>query len=192
MNLLSEFSGLNLGLSIESFDVVNEYVRYPAKTSIILENLRKWQQAAKKYNWLLQFRTTPTILTIGSLLTVYQYAWDNNITIESCNFLSEPTFMRPTVLPIKYREKIINEMQLWVKDRNLQYENIVNIRDPNVAQQQIVQDLNSYINYLKDGEDESYMLPDLVKFLKRLENNRGNSILEYLPEYEDLFRSAGY
>jgi len=35
-------------------------------------------------------------------------------------------------------------------------------------------------------------LPDLVDFVKRLETSRGNSILDYLPEYEELFRSAGY
>jgi hypothetical protein len=32
----------------------------------------------------------------------------------------------------------------------------------------------------------------LVKFLKILESNRNNSILTYLPQYEELFRSAGY
>ena len=28
--------------------------------------------------------------------------------------------------------------------------------------------------------------------IKKLENNRNNSILNYLPEYENLFRSNGY
>jgi hypothetical protein len=69
---------------------------------------------------------------------------------------------------------------------------IINTRDPSVAQQQVVQDLQSYINYLKSEPDESWRLPDLIKYLKRLESNRGNSVIPYLPEYEDLFRSAGY
>ena len=68
----------------------------------------------------------------------------------------------------------------------------MNIRDPNVAQQQIVQDLQSYVNYLKNEPDESHRLPDLVQYLKKLESNRGNSVLTYLPEYEELFRTAGY
>jgi hypothetical protein len=54
------------------------------------------------------------------------------------------------------------------------------------------QDLQSYVNYLENMPDESNRLPDLVKFLKQLEASRGNSILTYLPEYEELFRSAGY
>ena len=55
-----------------------------------------------------------------------------------------------------------------------------------------MQDARSYLNYLESAEDESSRLPDLVVYLKRLEASRGNSILTYLPQYEDIFRSAGY
>jgi hypothetical protein len=72
------------------------------------------------------------------------------------------------------------------------HDQIINTRDPNLAQQQIVQDAQSYLNYLESAEDESSRLPDLVAYLKRLEASRGNSVLTYLPQYENLFRSAGY
>jgi hypothetical protein len=72
------------------------------------------------------------------------------------------------------------------------HDQIINTRDPNIAQEQIVQDARSYLNYLESAEDESSRLPDLVVYLKRLEASRGNSILTYLPQYEDIFRSAGY
>ncbi len=49
-----------------------------------------------------------------------------------------------------------------------------------------------YINYLETAPDESNQLPALVQYLKLLEGSRGNSILSYLPEYEELFRTAGY
>jgi hypothetical protein len=61
-----------------------------------------------------------------------------------------------------------------------------------VSQLQNYQDLQSYVNYLRDMPDESNRLPELIAFLKRIEAVRGNSILTYLPEYEELFRSAGY
>ena len=69
---------------------------------------------------------------------------------------------------------------------------IINTRDPNVNKQQIIEDATSYLNLLTAVPDESFRLPDLVKFLKILESNRNNSILTYLPQYEELFRSAGY
>lgn len=192
VELLKQFAGVNLGMSIEAFKIVNDYVRWPATLPKIYKTLDQWLEVAKQHSWLMQFRTTPTILTVGHLLSVYQYAWDHNIAVESCNFLNKPEFMRPSVLPPEYRTPIIERMETWIAARCAGADTIVNIRDPNVAQQQVVQDLQSYVNYLKNEPDESHRLPELIKFLKQLETSRGNAVLTYLPEYEELFRTAGY
>ena len=192
VELLTQFSGVHLGMSIEAFDTVNDYVRWPAKLCKVTETLAKWQELAKKHNWLVQFRTTPTVLTVGKLLSVYEFAWHENIPVESCNFLWNPKFMQPSVLPVAYRQHIIDQMTNWIAAHSTNTETIVNIRDPSTAQQQMVQDLQSYVNYLKNEADNSNRLPELMTFLKKLEANRGNSVVNYLPEYEELFRTAGY
>lgn len=192
VELLKQFHCVNLGLSIEAFKNVNDYVRWPATLPKVNEILDRWLAVAKEHNWLLQFRTTPTILTVGDLLSVYQYAWDRDIAVESCNFLVNPGCMRPAVLPLAYRNAIIERMESWIEQHQTNNDIIINIRNPSVAKQQIVQDLQSYVSYLRNEPDESHRLPELVTWLKRIENNRGNSILTYLPEYEELFRAAGY
>lgn len=192
VDLLSQFAGVNLGMSIESFDCVNDYVRWPATMPKIHQCLDQWIAIAQDRNWLMQFRTTPTALTIDSLLSVYQYAWDRSIAIESCNFLDQPECMRPSVLPMSHRQPILDRMESWIAEHDTNSKTIVNTRDPTVARQQIVQDLQSYVNYLKRESDESFRLPELMAYLKRIEASRGNSILTYLPEYEELFRTAGY
>lgn len=192
VELLTQFNGVNLGMSIEAFDAVNDYVRWPSTMPLVHNTLDKWQQLSRQYNWLMQLRTTPSVLTVGKLLSVYEYAWHKNIAVESCNFLVDPKFMQPSVLPVVYRENIISKMDQWISEHNSDSETIVNTRDPGSAQQQIVQDLQSYVNYLKNEPDNSNRLPDLVAFLKKLESGRGNSIIHYLPEYEELFRTAGY
>lgn len=192
VELLTQFQGVNLGMSVESFKIVNDYVRYPVCLPTVLETMNRWMSIARQQNWLMQFRTTPTALTVGHMIEIYDYAWDHSIAIESCNFLNEPEFLRPAVLPMEYRVKIIAELQRWIDSHPVSRNVIVNTRDPNVAQQQIVQDLQSYVNYLQAEPDQSWRLPDMVKYLKKLEANRGNSVLTYLPEYEELFRSAGY
>jgi hypothetical protein len=100
--------------------------------------------------------------------------------------------MRPSVLPLEFRAQVISQFEQWIADRDAGGSVVLNIRDPNQAHNQIVQDLQSYVNYLKNAPDESSRLPDLVKFVKQLESRRGNSIVTCLPEYEELFRSAGY
>ena len=140
----------------------------------------------------MQLRTTPTALTIHKLLTIYDYAWEHGIPVESCNFLNEPAYMRPAVLPQQYRESIIDQMQIWIDQRPSSKEVIVNSRNFSMVYNYLIQDLQSYVNYLRNEQDQSDRLPALIKFLKSLEAGRGNSILNHIPEYEDLFRSAGY
>lgn len=192
VELLEQFQGVNLGMSVESFKIVNDYVRYPVCLPTVFETMDLWLAVAKQHHWLTQFRITPTALTVGHMLGVYEYAWHHNIAVESCNFLNRPECLRPSVLPADHRQRIVAELQDWIDKHPVDSNTVVNIRDPNVAQQQIVQDLQSYVNYLKNEPDESHRLPDLVEYLKLLESNRGNSVLTYLPEYEELFRTAGY
>ena len=127
-----------------------------------------------------------------SLLSVYKYACEQNISVESCNFLQRPEYLRPSVLPFDVRQDCITQLQDWDHNFNNSSTAVINTRDPNHARQQISQDLESYVNYLKNEPDESFRLPEAVTFLKTLEASRGNSVLDYLPEYEQLFRSAGY
>jgi hypothetical protein len=124
---------------------------------------------------------------------VYDYAWQKNISVESCNFINRPEFLRIGVLPDIVREEIAGELKIWIDNHAVDNgAQIVNTRDPNVAQVQIVQDAISYLNHLETTPDESDRLPELIDYLKLLESNRGNSVLTYLPQYEDLFRANGY
>lgn len=192
IDLLCEFNGVNLGVSIETFDPVNDYVRWPSSIATVNTILEKWFELAQQQHWLMQLRTTPTVFTIDSLLTVYDWAWDRGLCVESCNFLHNPAFMRPSVLPSSMRQRVIDDMQNWLDKHSVAGDTVVNIRNPNTSQLQNYQDLKSYVDYLANQPDESFRLPDLIKFVKRLESSRGNSILTYLPHYEELFRSAGY
>jgi len=192
--LLVRFSSVHLGMSLESFAPINEYVRWPLNLHAMNQMLTRWTELAKQHNWYITLRTTPTILSLPSLLTVYDYAWSQGISVESCNFLNRPEFMRPAVLPTEYRQQELDKMNAWIAQHSAESDqaNIINIRDPNVVQLQLVQDLQSYVTYLEAESDQSWRLPALVQYLKKLESRRDNNILDYLPEYEELFRTAGY
>lgn len=194
IKLFKQFSQIHVGLSIESMDPINDYVRYPSQIDQVKTVLSRWLTVSEENNWLVQLRITPTCLTIDSLATVYSYAYEHNLSIESCNFLSRPEFMRPSVLPQTIRDSIIKSLESWIQTHSdrIKDNQIINTRDPNIAKQHIVQDAESYVNYLKNEPDESYRAPALVEYLKKLESLRGNSILNYLPQYEEFFRTSGY
>lgn len=193
VNLLTQFQQVNLGMSIETLTPVNDYVRYPSQQAQTQELLDRWIALGHRQGWLIQLRVTPTCLTVHELTTVYDYAWQHGTSVESCNFIDNPEFFRISVLPKHLRESAIDTLRSWIAAHPVADSGqIINTRDPNQSQEQIVQDATSYLNYLESADDESHRLQDLVQYLKRLESSRGNSILTYLPQYEDLFRSAGY
>ena len=193
VKLLTQFQQVHLGMSVETLTPVNDYVRYPSQQLRTQELLDRWTALGKEHGWLIQLRITPTCLTVHELTTVYDYAWQHGTAVESCNFIDRPEFFRISVLPKHYREMATETLRSWIDVHPISdSDQIVNTRNPNLAQQQIAQDARSYLNYLESAADESHRLPDLVAYLKRLEASRGNSVLTYLPQYEDLFRSAGY
>ena len=193
VNLMKQFRQANVGMSVECFHPLNDYVRYGSHLDEVKETLQQWIQVAQQHNWLLQLRVTPTVLSVWHLDTVYKFAFENGIAVESCNFLRNPDCMRPSVLTRDRRDAVIHKLQSWTQGHNIAKSlRVVNTRDPNLVHQQLIQDANSYIQYLMHEPDESHLLPKLVEYLKLLEKSRGNHLLDYLPEYESLLKPAGY
>ena len=194
VDLLEQFHSVHLGVSIECLDRVNDYVRYGSQISQALDLMQQWLALARSKDWLMQIRTTPSVLTISRLVAVYEYAWQNHVNVESCNFIHNPAYMKPSVLPAQLRQQARNSMAAWIasKSDTMFDDQIVNTRNKNFLHQQLIQDAQSYVQYLDQEPDAGHLLPDLVAYLKRMDENRGNCVLDYLPEYEELFRSAGY
>lgn len=191
--LLVQFKQVNLGMSIETLTPINDYVRWPSKLDKTLELLDRWRELGEQNTWLMQLRITPTCLTVHEFTTVYDYAWQHGMAVESCNFLHNPAFLRIGVLPKVEQKHARNRLADWIINHPIDIqEQIINVRDPSKAHPQIRQDAISYLNYLDTVTDESHRLSELTVYLKKLEKNRGNSILTYLPEYENLFRTSGY
>ena len=193
VQLLKSFREVNLGMSIECLHPLNDYVRYGSEISAARRIMQQWIEVARQQSWLIQLRITPTVLSIWHLDTIYRFALDQGIAVESCNFLNDPPHMRPSVLPQEWRQRVIAKLQHWIDQQGtVDARPVVNSRNPNLARQQVIQDATSYVAYLSNQPDESHRLQDLVIYLRVMEQSRQNSILDYLPEYEELLRTAGY
>lgn len=192
--LLSNFENINLGMSIESLNTDNDYARYPSKIESVRLIMDKWVELGNSNKWLMQIRMTPTWITVNSLSTIFEYAFNNNIAVESCNFLHEPTYMRMTLLPLHLREEAIDNLTNWINTHQTHISETVsiNIRNPNIAKQEILNDAMSYLNYLNNAPYEPELVPALISFLAKIETSRNISILDYKPEYEEFLRTSGY
>lgn len=193
VDLLAEFNHASIGLSIECLHPINEYIRYGSSYSKTVENLNKWVEAKNLYsNWTVELRTTPTALSILHLDTIYEYALLNGCSVESCDFLHKPEFLRPTVLPKKYRNIVIEKLERFLEQNNLVVKEnadlIINTRNPGTIESYISQDIASYLHYLKTSDFETYRLPDLNQYITKMEAIRKNNLMDYLPEYEDILQ----
>ena len=192
--LLQQFDQVNLGLSVECFDRLNDYVRWPSRIESVQALAERWIELAKQQDWLVQLRVTPTVLTVHKLLSVYDFAMTHQVVIEACNFLADPGFMRMSLLPMDVRRVIVADMRDWIArhDHDSKLDLEINSRNASRFRTSLCQDLDSYCRYLENESDNSDQLGQLVDYLKRLETIRNNSVLDYLPEYESIFRSHGY
>jgi len=192
-SLLCKFKDVHAGLSIETMSELNDYLRWPSKIENVKTILDKYVELGKENNWHVTVRNAPTVFSISDMVPLYQHCVDNEIDIESCNFMDKPEFMRPSVLPGPLRKEAKEKLLTFVS----QYGGASRVRNYNVRDRSdtlnvLMTDAQSWINYLDNAQDESYRATDLVHYITKLESSRHNNILEYLPEYENFLRSAGY
>lgn len=193
MDLLGAFSQVHLGMSLETMDRANDYIRYGSQIDQVRTNLDRWIAMGRERGWSMQIRTTPTILSVARLMPIYDFAWREGLSLESCNFLDRPEFMRPAVLPPLLRQQVLDGMRHWIHSRDARAsDRVVNTRHPDMVHEQLVEDVQSYVNYLEKEPDQSDRLPDLARYLRLIDHSRGLRVIDYLPEYEELLRSAGY
>jgi hypothetical protein len=196
-NIIKQFKNVHLGISIETFTPLNNYVRYPSKISDIQANISKFLALREQTELHITLRITPTIFTIFHLDTVFEFMIDNAVTAESCNILWEPSCLRIELLPTDLINKtlaklndIIEKYQIVSND-----ELIINRRRDDLVVPVMSDLIFEYKRFLEtytiptNIEDERY---DLVKFTKAFESLRHNCILDYLPEYEEFLRIYGY
>ena len=130
VELLKQFEQVNLGLSVETLTPVNDYVRYPSQQIQTQHILDRWVNLGQQQNWLIQLRITPTCLTVHELTTVYDYAWQNNTAVESCNFIDRPEFFRIGVLPPAQRKLAQDALSAWIQQHRVDNLSLIHISEP--------------------------------------------------------------
>lgn len=193
IDLLCQFENVHVGLSIECFTDLNDYLRWPSQIDSVKNTLDRWINLSRQKQWLIQIRPTPNCFSIFHLDTVYEFAWKNEVGVETCNFLEQPEFMRINALDPALLEQSKEKLENFLsRRRNLESKKIINTRNPTTLRDQVCQDAESYVNYIKGETHCERYGKSLVEFLKRIENKRNNRILDKLPEYEKFLRSHGY
>jgi arginine deiminase len=196
-NIIKEFKQVHLGISVEAFHLVNDYIRYPSDIEQVTENIEKFLDLRNYTNLHVTLRITPSILSIFHLDTVFKFMIEHKVIAESCNILHEPSCLRIELLPHDLRQEIIIGINQLIAEHGLVEPNtpIVNRRREDLVDPVISSIIFEYRNFLlsydtPNNVDEERR--DLVNFLQAFETLRNNKILNYLPNYEEFLRRSGY
>jgi|688.fasta_scaffold106875_4 hypothetical protein len=196
-NIIKNFKHAHLGLSVEAIHPVNDYVRYPSQINNIVDVMKKFISLREHTDLHLSLRITPDIFTINKIDTVFEFMIENSIIAESCNVLQDPKCLRIELLSKNLLNTALDKINRIIEKYNLikPRQSLINRRNDNIKNLVIADIIFEYKNLLEniqapdDIEQQRY---DLVKFIKAFESLRNNSILDYLPEYEEFLRSYGY
>lgn len=196
-HIIKNFKHVHLGLSIESFHAVNDYVRWPSNILDVTDHITNFIKLRTETDMHLSLRITPNIFTAYHLDTVFEFMLQNKITAESCSALREPKCLRVDLLPPNLVKICLDKINRVIEKYNLMPNDsiIINRRNDTISSSVITATIFEYKNFFEtlvvpDSADEDRY--NLVKYIRAFEQVHDNNILDYLPEYEEFLRSYGY
>ena len=193
--IISEFKEFHLGLSIESVTALNDYVRYPANTTQVLENFDKFFKLRETTGLHVSLRITPNIFTIYELDRMFGYMIENNVIAESCDILADPDCLLVELIPDDIRQEILDKIDTVIDKYSMNKTYVTNPRRNDLVHRAIADVIVDYRNFIANfsrPDNVEQLRYKLVDFLKSFESLRGNSIIDHAPRYKDFLRSYGY
>jgi organic radical activating enzyme len=105
LDKLKRFANVDIEISIETLDTVNDYIRQGSKIASMMENI-ELVRANQDDKLQLILRTVPQALSIGSYAELIRYAREHSLIIEGIPLI-RPRFMAIDVVPKLLREQMI-------------------------------------------------------------------------------------
>jgi organic radical activating enzyme len=168
-----EFKKIKLNLSIDGFDVVNNYIRFPSKWKIIDRNL-KFLDSMNSDNYTMTIHTTVQATNIGNLIPLFDYMQDFKKikNFPYLNILDGPKYLNIKILPEEYKKQIEKDLLDWCNTS----------KD---FDQLKIERIQLVIRYMNEA-DWSYLLPEFFNKQQQLDKIRKQDLFEVFPEFKTI------
>lgn len=189
LDLWKQFKAVKIGVSIDGYDTVNDYIRTPSKWSVIVKNLHRLDNASPNLNlWL---SATIQIYNIYNITDLIRFKLESglknfNSTLRlpfiTSHVLHSPAFLNIRTLPAPCKKKVekkFDDFVFWFSQWSA--ENIVDSERRLKMAKQLRQLLDSYVTYM-NKEDWSHHLPEFISYTQKLDMIRKQNFAAVLPE----------
>lgn len=189
LDLWKNFAQVKIGVSLDGFNEVNDYIRSPSKWSIIVKNLHRLNSASP--NLTMWLSATIQIYNIYNITDLIRFKLESDLTrfnstmrlpFITSHVLHHPKYLNVRVLPAQCKRKVqrkFDDFKLWFAKWSQD-----NIEDPKrrEAMAAKLDDLlRSYIDYM-NKEDWSHLMPKFLDYTYKLDAIRKQSFAHVLPE----------
>ena len=190
---LSKFKRVEIGMSVETVNFTNDYVRYGSNIDTILGNIQHFKATAPE-NVAFVVRTVPTLLTINYYSDVIRWCLSNDFLIDSY-FVTEPAWLQINLLPDYLKIRLQTEFQNLLDDLGSLNEfrtGLTNFRNQSQVLDNLISETRASIASLALGNQDPDLVESSVLHFKQLDAMRGNSVITNFPMLREYFESNGY
>jgi glutamate-1-semialdehyde 2,1-aminomutase len=176
LSLLKQFAYVGLGVSVDGVGVLHEYIRHPARWNIVLDNMRRYNEALP---WSVSAQPTPQAYNFYGLLDLAKFCDTNGFTFTLNNVLHGPRYLSFEILP----ESIINEgIVEWETYRR------------SSCRPELVAEVDTIIGALQQPRpaDIGRLQEDFIRFTNDLDKSRSQSFAQANPRLYQRLVEEGF
>jgi MoaA/NifB/PqqE/SkfB family radical SAM enzyme len=191
-NKLSKFDRVEIGLSIETVNITNDYIRYGSGVDTILTNIENFKQSAPP-NIAFVVRTVPTLLTINYYDQLIDWCLDKDFLLNSY-FVVNPKWQQIRLLPDDIKTTLAEKF----KSQLVQYQSLsnhkglTNFRNQSHVVENLINELHAVILSLTLGNQDLELINECVLKFKELDTLRNTNVVENFPMLKEFFEAHGY
>lgn len=194
LDKLKKFRRVGIEISIETVDEHNAYQRQGTNTPKVLENIKKYQQWCNGDSITVSLCPAPTLLTVGYLPGLFQFAIDNQLIVKS-NYCIDPKFLSIEVLPlsIKHQYRLLY-LEFLAKLEHVNFTKDLNVSDPSNYQMVVKEQALTCLSMLSTTEivDQEQQLELMVRHCEKWDKVYGYDARQLYPEFVEIFERYNY
>jgi len=164
------FAGVQLMVSLDGIGLVNDYIRYPSKFSLIEKNLFYIDKNFDSLN-LVEVNILSTIQLYNSFSLTDLFLFPKqfkSIKSDLCiNYLFDPYPLSIQVLPSKIKDELTNRLNIFLENKSLSSQDIENIK--------------SIIKFMNE-KDLSGLFSEFCRFTNILDKSRKQRVQDFITE----------
>lgn len=185
----NEFKNVRFHFSIDSFEHMNKYIRWPTDWNIILEQLNRLDKTSDNVE--------VTIACAVQILNIYYIPdfikWKLKMNYKKINswplggglinfhFVYHPPFLNVKVLPQSFKEKVVEKYEEFYKWLILNYRN----DDDFINSAWALGRLKGLVNFML-SEDWSNRISEFKEYISAVDSVRGTDFKKTFPEMSEL------